>query len=126
MKGYTPSAAPCPIGRASRILGDRWALLVMREAFLGAERFEQFMDRLPISRAALTSRLAILVEAGLLSREPPQARRASYHLTEAGRDLVPVYQAIGKWSGRHLFAPGEKPPEFGGIGNLPEITSRKP
>ena len=55
MRKYVASTAPCPIGRASRVLGDRWVLLILREAFLGVERFEDFMKRLPISRAALVS-----------------------------------------------------------------------
>ena len=60
MKTYQPSRSPCPIGRASRVLGDRWVLLILREGFLGAERFEEFVERLGINRAALSSRLAIL------------------------------------------------------------------
>ena len=59
MKSYVPSRAPCPVGRASRVIGDRWALLILREAFLGVDRFEDFMVRLPISRAARASRLPI-------------------------------------------------------------------
>ena len=103
MKQYEPSRSPCPIGRASRILGDRWVLLILREAFLGADRFEVFMERLPISRAALTSRLAMLLEAGLLERNPPDAKRASYSLTAAGRALQPLYEEMARWSATHLF-----------------------
>lgn len=103
MKQFQLSRSPCPIGRASRILGDRWVLLILREAFLGETRFEGFMGRLPISRAALSSRLAMMVEAGLLRRDPPEAKRACYRLTEAGRDLVPLFEEMGRWSGRHLF-----------------------
>ncbi len=108
MKSYQPSSAPCPIGRASRVLGDRWAMLVMREALLGVERFADFLERLPISRAALTSRLALLCEAGLLERDPPDAKRARYVLTQAGKDLQPVYVALGAWASDHLFA-GDEP-----------------
>ena len=97
MKAYIPSRAPCPIGRASRVLGDRWAMLILREAFLGVEHFEQFLDRLAISRAALSSRLAILVAAGLFERVPPAGKRAAYRLTEAGRALGPTYEAIKAW-----------------------------
>ena len=107
MKRYVRSTSPCPIGRASRILGDRWVLLILREAYLGADRFETFIERLPISRAALTSRLAMLTEAGLLARDPPDARRAAYRLTDAGRALQPAFLAIGEWAGDHLFEPGE-------------------
>lgn len=113
MKQFQPSRSPCPIGRASRILGDRWVLLILREAFLGETRFEGFMGRLPISRAALTSRLGMLVEAGLLERDPPDAKRAAYRLTEAGRALLPVYREIGRWSGAHLFG-SDQPGEWAG------------
>lgn len=107
MKTYQASRSPCPIGRAARLLGDRWILLILREAFLGAERFEEFVERLEINRAALTSRLAILQEAGLIVREPPVGKRARYILTERAMALVPTFQAMSEWSSAHLFASGE-------------------
>ena len=70
------------------------------------------MERLPINRAALTSRLSMLVEAGMIERDPPTAKRAIYRLTEAGRDLMPVFQAIGSWGAQHLFTPDEERPRF--------------
>ena len=97
MKEYTPSRSPCAVGRASRLLGDRWVLLILREAFLGVERFEDFIERLDISRAALTSRLGWMVDAGVLERVPPDARRAAYRLTDAGHALAPTYAAIKAW-----------------------------
>jgi len=112
MKTYHPSRAPCPIARAARLLGDRWVLLILRDAFLGAERFEEFIERLGINRAALTSRLAILQEAGLLLREPPQGKRARYVLTEKARALVPLYGQMAGWSAEHLYAEGEAAPPW--------------
>lgn len=109
MKTYRPSRAPCPIGRAARLLGDRWVLLILRDALLGAERFEEFVERLGINRAALTSRLAILQEAGLMVREPPEGKRARYLLTDKARALVPLYEELGDWGSAHLFAEGERP-----------------
>ncbi len=82
-------------------------MLIVREALLGCDRFEQFMARLDISRAVLTDRLAMLVAAGLLCREPAGAVRAAYVLTEAGRALGPVYERIGAWSADHLFPDGK-------------------
>ncbi len=108
MKSYQPSRSPCPIGRASRIVGDRWALLILREAFLGAERFDQFLERLDISRAALSSRLGILVAGGVLERVPPEGKRAVYRLTEAGRALTPTYEALRAWGDAWLFAGEER------------------
>ncbi|MEL7197954.1 MAG: helix-turn-helix domain-containing protein [Pseudomonadota bacterium] len=103
MKIYRPSRAPCPIGRSARILGDRWVLLILREAFLGVDRFEQFIERLEINRAALTSRLTILQESGLIERVPPQGRKARYVLTERGTALQPLFAEMSKWGSDHLF-----------------------
>jgi DNA-binding HxlR family transcriptional regulator len=114
MKTYRPSRSPCPIARAARLLGDRWVLLILRDAFLGAERFEEFIDRLGINRAALTSRLAILQEAGLLVREPPEGKRARYLLTDKARALVPLYRQLGDWGTAHLFAEDEPPGRWSG------------
>jgi DNA-binding HxlR family transcriptional regulator len=112
MKTYRPSRAPCPIGRAARLLGDRWVLLILRDALLGAERFEEFIERLGINRAALTSRLAILQEAGLVLREPPEGKRARYLLTDSARALAPLYTELAGWSSAHLYAEGERPSQW--------------
>jgi len=112
MKTYRPSRAPCPIARAARVLGDRWVLLILRDALLGAERFEEFVERLGINRAALTSRLAIMQEAGLLRREPPQGKRARYLLTDRGRGLAPLLGEMAQWSAAHLYPPGETAPRW--------------
>ena len=113
MKSYQPSRAPCPIGRAARLLGDRWTILILREAFLGVDRFDDFVDRLSINRAALTSRLQILQEAGLIERDPPTGKRARYVLTESGRGLVPLFGEMSRWSSEHLFAQGEQRKDWG-------------
>lgn len=110
MRQYLPSRSPCPIGRASRVLGDRWTLLILREMFLGCDRFEQFIERLSISRAALTSRLAILIEAELVQRDPPEGKRGRYVLTQAGEDLRPVYKVMADWALAHLFEGDGKRP----------------
>lgn len=102
MKTYTPSRSPCAVGRASRLLGDRWVLLILREAFLGFDRFEDFIERLDISRAALTSRLGWMVEAGVIERVPPDGKRAQYRLTAAGHALRPTYDAIKAWGDEWL------------------------
>ena len=103
MDRFKHSRSPCPIGRASRILGDRWVILILREAFLGATRFEEFLPDTGINRAALTSRLAALVEYGIMERDPPEARRAHYRLTQAGHDLAPVLAAMREWGENWLF-----------------------
>lgn len=108
MKTYRPSRSPCPIGRASRILGDRWVMMILREAFLGAERFEQFIDRLAINRAALTSRLTMLQDAGLMRRDPPEGKRARYMLTDSAMALVPMFREMAAWGSQYLFDAGEE------------------
>ncbi|MEP3302484.1 MAG: helix-turn-helix domain-containing protein [Roseibium sp.] len=108
MKSYQPSRSPCPIGRAARVLGDRWVILIMREVYLGAERFEDFIEPLGINRAALTSRLKMMQEAGLLMREPPESKRARYVLTERAKALSPVLKEMAIWGETELFADGEK------------------
>ena len=85
-------------------------MLILREAFLGVAHFEDFMARLDISRAALSSRLGWLVDAGILTREPADARRAAYHLTPAGRALQPTYDAIKAWGETWLPRPGTDAP----------------
>ncbi len=82
-------------------------LLILREAFLGADRFEQFVERLGINRAALTSRLTILQEAGLVERDPPAGKRARYVLTDSAHALVPLYREMAAWGSEHLFKEGE-------------------
>ena len=89
------------------MLGDRWVILILREAFLGADRFEQFVERMGINRAALTSRLETLQEAGLMRRAPPAGKRARYVLTPAGEALVPVYKEMADWGAAHLYEEGE-------------------
>lgn len=117
MKQYVASRSPCAVGRASRLLGDRWVLLILREAFLGVERFDDFVDRLDISRAALTSRLQWMIDAGVMERIPPEGRRAVYRLTDAGLALRPTYDAIRAWGDQWLpRAGGDAASWTGGAG----------
>lgn len=98
------SAENCSIKRTLEIVGERWTLLVLREAFYGARRFEQFHSHVGCARNILSDRLGTLVEHGLLSREPyrePGARqRDEYRLTEKGLDLFPAVIALMQWGDR--------------------------
>jgi len=89
----------CPVARASEILADRWTPLIVRELIAGSHRFNQIERGLPgISRSLLASRLRELDKAGVVERlRPPRAQVAEYHLTEAGRSLKPVIEALGAW-----------------------------
>src|SRR4029079_12794999 len=84
----------CSIARTLGVVGERWTLLILREAFLGATRFAEFRDRLGVAPEILSGRLAPLVEYGVMAREPyrePGARsRFAYRLTPAGRELQVV------------------------------------
>ena len=95
---------PCPIGRAVEIVGDRWTLLILRNATLGRTRFDQFRAELGIADNILANRLARLVENGLMVKVPYRDERRTrheYRLTEAGADLLPVLHALAAWGGKH-------------------------
>jgi DNA-binding HxlR family transcriptional regulator len=93
----------CSIARALEVLGDRWTILVMRDAFMRVRRFEDFQRNLGIARNVLADRLARLVEEGILTRVPYQERpaRFEYRLTEKGIDLWPVMMSLLQWGDRH-------------------------
>jgi DNA-binding HxlR family transcriptional regulator len=101
----------CPVARASEILADRWTPLIMRELILGSHRFNEIERGLPgISRSLLASRLRDLQQAGVVDRLPgAHAKVTEYHLSEAGRGLKPVIEALGAWGVRWAF--GEPRPE---------------
>jgi DNA-binding HxlR family transcriptional regulator len=95
----------CSIARPASLLGDRWTLVILREAFNGIKRFEDFQETLGISRSLLSERLNRLVEAGVLRREPYKdsvRTRDRYRLTEMGLDLYPVLMALRDWGDRWL------------------------
>jgi DNA-binding HxlR family transcriptional regulator len=95
---------PCPIGRATSMLGDRWILLILRDATIGVTRFDEFRDHLGIADNILAARLRRLVEGGLLVRVPyrdGRRTRQEYRLTQAGADLAPVLRALADWGHRH-------------------------
>lgn len=98
----------CPVARTLDLVGDRWSLLVIRDAMDGARSFTEFQRRTGIARNILTDRLRKLTARGLLAqRTAPSGRRREYVLTDAGRDLFPVVLALRQWGERHAFAPGE-------------------
>lgn len=94
----------CSVARTLEIVGDRWSVLVLREAFMGVRRFEVLQRHLGIARNVLTDRLNRLVDAGILVRVPYSERppRSEYRLTEAGIELWPTIVALLQWGNRHL------------------------
>jgi DNA-binding HxlR family transcriptional regulator len=99
----------CSIARCSDVIGERWTLLILREALSGATRFQEFRETLGIAPDVLSDRLATLVDAGVLRREPyrePGARaRSRYELTPAGGELLVVLGALQQWGDVHLPHP---------------------
>lgn len=105
----------CPIARALDIVGDRWTLVVLRQMFVGAHRYNDFLAAPEqISTNVLADRLNWLVETGLVERRPYQQRpeRHEYWLTERGADFLPVVQALAGWSLKHLQSCYEPPAAF--------------
>jgi DNA-binding HxlR family transcriptional regulator len=103
----------CPIGKALRVVGTRSAMLIMREAYYGTTRFDDFAERVGVTEAVAAARLRELTQAGLLQRqpyrEPGQRTRSEYRLTEKGRDLMPVVLGLFEWGAKHV-SPGGRPP----------------
>jgi DNA-binding HxlR family transcriptional regulator len=98
----------CSVARALEVIGERWTILLVRDAFLGVRRFEDFQRDLGLSRGVLTDRLNRLLEAGIFERRLYQERpeRYEYRLTEKGRDLWPVTVALLRWGDRYYAEQG--------------------
>ena len=101
--------AQCPVARALGVLGDRWALMILRDAFDGLRRFSEFQKNLGLAKNILASRLKLLVESGLLAMQPASDGSAykEYVLTEKGRSVFPVVVGLRQWGERYLFEAGE-------------------
>jgi DNA-binding HxlR family transcriptional regulator len=99
------SSMPCAIARSMAILGERWTLIVLREAFMRARRFEDYQQGTGIARNILTDRLNKLVDHGILERRPyaehPGRTLYEYRLTDKGLDLYPVLVSLMQWGDRY-------------------------
>jgi DNA-binding HxlR family transcriptional regulator len=111
MLGRTYDNQVCSIARALEVLGERWTLLIVRDAILGLRRFDDFQHSLGVARNVLTDRLGRLVEAGVLQRVPYQDRpvRYEYQLTPMGRELGLPVISLMHWGDRHLAGPAGPP-----------------
>ena len=98
----------CSVAQCLEIVGERWSLLIIRDALLGISRFDDFQRRLGISRNILDARLNQLVDAGIMKRVPYSDRppRSAYRLTAMGRDLWPVVTAMRQWGDRYAAPSG--------------------
>lgn len=95
---------PCPIAAALEVVGERWALLVVREVFLGATRFSDIVRGTGAPRDRIAARLKTLEAAGVLARVPRTAHRDEYVLTDSGRALAPVLEGLLAWGLDHAVA----------------------
>ncbi|MFI5613166.1 winged helix-turn-helix transcriptional regulator [Amycolatopsis sp. NPDC051903] len=100
-----PANNRCSIARSLEVLGQKWSLLIVREAFRGRTRFAEF-QKIGVPTDLLASRLEALVDAGVLTRrpyqQPGQRTRVEYVLTPVGEDLLPVLAALSEWGDEHL------------------------
>jgi DNA-binding HxlR family transcriptional regulator len=110
----------CSIARALEVVGERWTLLIVRDAFLGLQRFDEFQESLGIARNVLADRLNRLVAEGILERARYSERpeRFEYRLTPKGRELNIALAGLRQWGDKHL---SEKPPRV-----LRRRSDRKP
>ncbi|MBE1536514.1 winged helix-turn-helix transcriptional regulator [Actinomadura algeriensis] len=97
--GKDYAAQDCSLARALEVVGERWTLLIVRDAMYGVRRFSDFLVHLDIPRAVLSARLQALLEAGVLAKDGHD-----YVLTGRGRDLWPVVHGLARWSEEHLSA----------------------
>lgn len=104
----------CSIANALDLIGEWWTILILREAFFGTRRFEDFQLHLGIARNILTARLRKLCDSGVLERVPVKAgaKRQEYQLTKMGRDLQPTLIALTQWGDRWLHTSDGAPVKF--------------
>jgi DNA-binding HxlR family transcriptional regulator len=98
----------CALARALETIGERWTLLIVRDALFGVRRFNDFQVHLDVPKAVLSARLAGLVREGVMERrpDPDHAGRHLYGLTAAGRELWPVVHSLLVWGGNHRYPNG--------------------
>jgi DNA-binding HxlR family transcriptional regulator len=97
----------CSMARAMEVVGDRWSILILREAYYGVKRFDEFEHYVGVAPNILSNRLKKFVDSGIMSRVPlpEHAGRYAYILTEKGRDFFPAYLALKKWGDDWLAEP---------------------
>ncbi|AUO47448.1 winged helix-turn-helix transcriptional regulator [Pseudomonas ogarae] len=109
MENASPQNSECPVARTLDVIGDRWSLMIIRDAFDDIRRFSEFQKSLGVAKNILASRLKALVEVGVFDVRPASDGSAykEYVLTEKGREIFPVVVSLRQWGERFLFEPGE-------------------
>jgi DNA-binding HxlR family transcriptional regulator len=110
MLGRTYETQTCSVAGTLELIGERWTLLIVRDAFMGARRFEDFQRRTGVARNVLSARLNLLVKEGIFTRVPYQEHpvRYEYRLADKGLDLWPLIVALVQWGDRYIY-PGKAP-----------------
>jgi DNA-binding HxlR family transcriptional regulator len=114
MRHRSMGDAICPVARSLDTIGEWWSLLIVRDAMLGVRRFSEFQRRLGLARNMLSTRLKRLVESGVMELVPASDGTSyrEYALTEKGKSLWPVLNAMRQWGQQYLFQPGEERTEM--------------
>lgn len=101
----------CSLARTVDVIGDKWTLLIIRDAFYGVQSFSEFQERLGLAKTVLSARLQILVEEEILKKvqTKPDVDRYVYKLTPRGRDLFPVIVSLVQWGDKWVFGTGNEP-----------------
>jgi DNA-binding HxlR family transcriptional regulator len=104
------SEMDCSVAQCLEVVGEWWSMLIVRDAFFGVTRFDDFQRSLGISRNVLHLRLEHLVDAGVLTKVPYSERppRSEYRLSDKGRDLWPVLTSMRQWGDRHASPAGQR------------------
>jgi DNA-binding HxlR family transcriptional regulator len=99
----------CSIARTWSVVGERWTMMILREAFRGSRKYDEFEAKLGLGRNILSDRLRILVDRGIMDRQLYQRRpdRYEYRLTDKGADLYPVLVSLMRWGDKHMV---DEPP----------------
>ncbi len=111
MLGNDYADQTCSVARSLEVVGERWTLLILRDLFLGVDRFDALVDSLGITRTVLARRLTHLVDEGVVQRRRYSQRpeRFSYHPTAKGAELIGVVALLMKWGDRHYPHPDGPP-----------------
>lgn len=114
MKWEDIGQQPCSIARAQSVLGDRWTMLIIRNAFMGIRRFDDFQENLGVTRHVLSDRLKRLVEEDILVKQPyiERQERFEYRLTQKGLDLYPILLAMTHWADQYMDGGKGSPVEY--------------
>lgn len=101
----------CSWAQAAEAMGDKWSMMIIRDAFYGVKTFSAFVENIGIAKNILTQRLEHLQQHGILQKRPigVGSSRSEYVLTDKGKGLFPVIVALGQWGDKWIFGEGKEP-----------------